>query len=94
MKNEEKIKINNESILKPILSQLYYYYNFRREITFLLENGIKSNINLTSKEGSIDSEFKKIELNKYINDKFCLIDKNWINKWKTYNKRGYQKFDM
>ena len=84
MKNEEKIKINNESILKPILAQLYYYYNFRRKITFLLENGKKTNINLASKEDCIDSEFKEIELNKYINDKFCLIDKNWINKWKTY----------
>ena len=83
MKNKERNKINNELIIRPIF-QLYYYYNFRRKIIFLLENGNKNNINSNAEESSIDLEFKKIELNKYSEDIFCLIDKNWISNWKKY----------
>ena len=57
-------------------------------MTSILEKGKTSNNSLRPENG-IDSEFKDIELNKYIQNKFCLIDRNWIKIWKRYT--GYKE---
>ena len=85
MKNNNE---NKDSEIEQLADQLYYFYNFRRKMTSILEKRKTSNNSLRPENG-IDSEFKDIELNKYVQNKFCLIDRNWIKIWKRYT--GYKE---
>ena len=95
-KKEEKKKYenikkdNNEFFPYLLFKQLMKYYNFKRRIDELLEDGLFNNkdnnltVPLKGSISSVNSVDSTIIANKYYQSQFCLIDRSWINKWKEY----------
>ena len=91
----DKIQENgNISSIRLLFNQLIKYFRFRRRFDELLENDSeKNNINLNqSLENNKSNETSKNKIfnpQSHIQNRWCLIDKSWINKWKKHI--GYQE---
>ena len=79
--SDKQIKKDTESRIHLLFEQLRSYYNFRRKLDILLENSSLEEKSVVS-EKSESSNIINFSSNKYIQNVFCLIDKDWINKWK------------
>ena len=73
-KIKQQIKAEHDKQIKSLYIQFSTYFKFQRKIDILLKGGsfIK------------DENTFNITENIYIQNMFCLIDKDWINKWKRY----------
>ena len=99
MSEENKLTTNDEQekVFEILFKQLITYYNYHRKFDRILKEGSpfnepNSSVNENKISVSVlsNSSIKSnIEENKYIQNSFCLIDKNWINEWKK--RIGYIK---
>ena len=71
------IKDENTPFILQYL-QLIEYLKFRTELNNYILKWDIQNQNCTQINFNFENQFKPIE------DKFCLIDKNWINKWRKH----------
>ena len=82
-KSESNINQDDETFL--LFIQLIIYYNFQRKMDKVLELGYP----FLEEKNSINSPMNNEETHKsitekYKQNKFCLINKSWINRWKKF----------
>ena len=87
------IKKQNEIETYLLFKQLMFYFNFHKKFEQILANGTletENNINdyfnlsIPKQKNETNVFSDKFSVNKWISNKFCLIDKNWIKEWKKY----------
>ena len=87
-KINQQIKAEHDKQIKSLFIQFSTYFKFQRKIDILLNGSSFKKYEDTFNiiiidESEIKGKIKKIE-NRYIQSMLCLIDKDWINKWKRY----------
>ena len=87
-KINQQIKAEHDEQIKSLFIQFSTYFGFQRKIDILLKGGSfikdEESFKIINTDESETKDKKKSYENRYIQNMFCLIDKNWINKWKRY----------